>query len=449
MMNKIKKYIGVFLCLVAMVSCKEDYKYPLGGGNPIMELNEVPTTAFFGDSIPFNVYVSDDGKELSTLKVHLYFSGDLVSETVIRTKEYGHYNGKIYVPFLKNIPDGTAQLKFVLENVGMVKKEQQKDLALSRPDFPYLTLIDLDGEEYRMEKESLYHYSVIGNFPQALRAHIKSPKVGENGNELIFGKSVDNQIIVGETSDLISFSGTETAYEVTFNILTYAHGPLVEMTFDGEDMIALDADSYYVQKTLTQGQTIQVTGVELAEWWGDPDYFTKGTDGSLTFLPMSGEYRVVANTESKSFAVTRMEDENEATLGDDGHGALWLMGWGIGSPLLDSQFGWNPGAAYCVAEISSKKYQFTGVAGPEHGSSFGQRFRLDYLDFKFFFQNDWGGEFSSLTLAAGSESLIKLTSSWNIGLADGVTLEEGATYVLTVDLTEGNDNGVVSFEKKL
>lgn len=449
MMNKIKKYIGVFLCLVAMVSCKEDYKYPLGGGNPIMELNEVPTTAFFGDSIPFNVYVSDDGKELSTLKVHLYFSGDLVSETVIRTKEYGHYNGKIYVPFLKNIPDGTAQLKFVLENVGMVKKKQQKDLALSRPDFPYLTLIDLDGEEYRMEKESLYHYSVIGNFPQALRAHIKSPKVGENGNELIFGKSVDNQIIVGETSDLISFSGTETAYEVTFNILTYAHGPLVEMTFDGEDMIALDADSYYVQKTLTQGQTIQVTGVELAEWWGDPDYFTKGTDGSLTFLPMSGEYRVVANTESKSFAVTRMEDENEATLGDDGHGALWLMGWGIGSPLLDSQFGWNPGAAYCVAEISSKKYQFTGVAGPEHGSSFGQRFRLDYLDFKFFFQNDWGGEFSSLTLAAGSESLIKLTSSWNIGLADGVTLEEGATYVLTVDLTEGNDNGVVSFEKKL
>lgn len=448
MMNKIKKYIGFFLCLVAVVACKEDYEYPLGGGNPIMTLNEVPTTALFGDSIPFNVHVSDDGKALSTLKAQLYFSGDLVSETIIRTKEYGNYNGKIYVPFLKNIPDGTAQLKFVLENVGMVKNEQQKDLALSRPDFPYLTLVDSDGEEYRMEKESLYHYSVTGNFPQALRARIKSPKVGENGNELIFGKSVDNQIIVGETADLISFSGTETAYEVTLNVLTYEHGPLVEMTFDGEDMIALDADSYYVQKTLTQGQTVQVTGVELAEWWVDPDYFIKGTDGGLTFLPMSGEYRVVADTESKSFAIARMEGENEATLGDDGHGALWLMGWGVGSPSLDSQFGWNPGAAYCVAEISAKKYQFTGIAGPEQGSSLGQRFRTDYLDFKFFFQNGWGGEFSSLTLAAGSESLIKLTSSWNIGLADGVTLEEGATYVLTVDLTGGNDNGVVSFAKR-
>lgn len=86
--------------------------------------------------------------------------------------------------------------------------------------------------------------------------------------------------------------------------------------------------------------------------------------------------------------------------------------------------------------------------GVEHGSSFGQRFRTDYLDFKFFFQNGWGGEFSSLTLAAGSESLIKLTSSWNIALADGATLEEGATYVLTVDLTNGNDKGVISFEKR-
>src|SRR5690606_35135819 len=322
-------------------------------------------------------------------------------------------------------------------------------LDLSRPDFPYLTLVAEDGEEYRMEKESLNQYSVTHDFPQSFRAHIKSPKVGAYGNELLFGKSDTDEIIAGESVDLISFSGTAiSAYDVTFNTLTYEYGPVVEMTFDGADMIPLDADRYSVQKAFTQGQTIEVTGIELADWWSDPDYIRQETNGLLTFLPVSGEYRVIADMEAKSFSVTRMNGEEEATLSEDGHGALWMMGWGVGSPSLDTQFGWNPGAAYCVAEISPKTYQFTGIAGPEHGSSFGQRFRTDYLDFKFFFQNDWGGEFSSLTLAPGSENFIKLTDSWNIGLADGVTLEEGTTYILTVNLTAGNDNGIVSFEKQ-
>lgn len=443
------KYIVLFLFIASVVACKEDYEYPLGGGNPVMELQEVPATALFGDSIPFSVNVKDDGTQLSTVKVQLYFSGDLVSETVIRTKEYGNYSSKIYVPFFKDISDGTAQLKFVLENVGMVKNEQEQDLDLSRPDFPYLTLVAEDGEEYRMEKESLNQYSVTHDFPQSFRAHIKSPKVGAYGNELLFGKSDTDEIIAGESVDLISFSGTAiSAYDVTFNTLTYEYGPVVEMTFDGADMIPLDADRYSVQKAFTQGQTIEVTGIELADWWSDPDYFRQETNGLLTFLPVSGEYRVIADMEAKSFSVTRMNGEEEATLSEDGHGALWMMGWGVGSPSLDTQFGWNPGAAYCVAEISPKTYQFTGIAGPEHGSSFGQRFRTDYLDFKFFFQNDWGGEFSSLTLAPGSENFIKLTDSWNIGLADGVTLEEGTTYILTVNLTAGNDNGIVSFEKQ-
>ena len=129
------------------------------------------------------------------------------------------------------------------------------------------------------------------------------------------------------------------------------------------------------------------------------------------------------------------------------------MGWGIGSPSMDFQFGWDAGSNYCVPEISSKKYQFIGTTGPEHNSVFGQRFRYDYISAKFFFQNGYGGEFSQLTLADdGTKSLIRLTDSKNIELLlDGndkpIPLEEGATYALTVDLSAGNVKGVVSFKK--
>ena len=440
--------LGVAM-LMAAYSCKKDADYTYQIGEPVIELKSDVSTALFGDSLVFTVHVSDNQVALSTVKAQLFFTEDMVSETVIRTKENGDYTGKIYIPYLKNIPDGTATMKFVLQNISQKITEQSFDIALSRPDFPCLTLVDEEGEEYLMKRESLYNYSVTGRFPASLSATIKSPKVGDYGNELLFGMAGDGQMTQGLSVDPINFAGLEgEAYNVTFNTLTYEAGPVVEMTFDGEDMFPVDANSYSVQKSFTQGQTIEVSGTDLADWWINPDYFTNEGDGNLTFLPVDGEYRVVAHTDKKHFSVSRMKGDNEATLGNDGHGALWLMGWGVGSPSLDSQFGWNPGAAYCVPEVSSKKYQITGIAGPEHGSSFGQRFRADYLDCKFFFQNDWGGEFSSLTLAQGSENLIKLTSSWNIGLADGVTLEVGATYVLMVDLTAGNDKGIISFEKR-
>lgn len=50
-------------------------------------------------------------------------------------------------------------------------------------------------------------------------------------------------------------------------------------------------------------------------------------------------------------------------------------------------------------------------------------------------------------MASGTEALLKLTDSKNFELANDVKLEEGATYVLTVDLTAGNDKAVISFKK--
>ena len=409
----------------------------------IVFILSVWSIALYGDSLSFTVNASDDEVPLSTLKVQLYYGEEQVSETVVRTKNSGaDYSGKIFVPYYPDIIDGRGTLKFILQNIHFTTTEMEQEVVLSRPDFPYLTLVDESDNEYLMKKTSLYNYSATGKFPSDLKAYIKSPKVGDNGNELTFGLDNDNRIRQGEGLNPISFEGNDAeAYEVTFNTLTYEVGPLTQITFDGEKMKADGADAYSVQKTV-------VTGLDMTGWWLNPDYFALESDNTLRFLPVSGSYKVVAHMSGKYFSIVRMNGENEATLSDDGHGALWLMGWGVGSPSQDYQFGWNTGQNYCMPEVSSQVYKFTGKAGPEKGSSFGQRFRYDYISCKLFFQNGYGGEFETVTLANdGTASLVKLTDSYNIELADGVTLEEGKEYVLTVDLTGGISNAIVSFKE--
>lgn len=450
-----KKSIYIILALagiLGMNSCSDDEYL---AGNPDMEFITGKVSALYGDSLPFTIKASDLEVPLSTLKAKLFYGEEQVSETVIRTKTSGSdYTGKVFIPYYPNVIDGRATLKFVLQNIHFTTTEMEQEVVLSRPDFPYVTLVDEMGEEYLMKRQSLYNYSVTGRFPQDLKAYIRTPKVGENGNELTFGWDNDNLLTEGKNVNPISFSGTAAEpYEVTFNALTYEVSPLVNVLFDGEKMTAQDANTYLIQKSFTQGQSIVVTGIDMNGWWINPDYFRKESNGILTFLPMDGKYRVVANMKQKYFGVSRMDGDKDAGLSDAGHGALWLMGWGVGSPSMDFQFGWDAGSNYCVPEISSKKYQFTGTTGPEHNSVFGQRLRYDYMSAKLFFQNGYGGEFSQLTLADdGTKSLIRLTDSKNIELlldADDkpIPLEEGATYVLTIDLSAGNDKGVVSFKK--
>lgn len=146
-----------------------------------------------------------------------------------------------------------------------------------------------------------------------------------------------------------------------------------------------------------------------------------------------------------------MDGSTPARLTDDGHGAVYMMGWGCGNPSLDSQFGWDTGKAFGLAEASPKVYRFTAIAGPEKGSYIGQRIRTDYIGIKFFWQKGWGGEFAkdnNLTIAEDSKSLLKISESGDINLADGVKLEDEATYVVTIDLTNGNSKGIISLKKQ-
>lgn len=216
----------------------------------------------------------------------------------------------------------------------------------------------------------------------------------------------------------------------------------------GTKLTTSDNSYYEGTVTLSQGDYLNVNGLSgLDEYYADPDYFIFDEDANdFKVNVISSDYKVKINKASKTISAIMMYGGEEATF--DNGGAIWLMGWGVASPSMDSQFGWNPGAAYCMTQIAPNVYQFTGVAGPEKGSSVGMRIRTDYLSFKFFLQDGWGGELSgdnALTLTEGASSLLK--DSGNLELADGVNLEEGATYRITVDLTAGVAAGTIDMVK--
>jgi hypothetical protein len=675
---KLKYFIPALILPALLWSCNDD---ELLLGNPVINYQDATETAHFGDSLSFTVNASDAEVALSTLKAQLYYGDEMVEETVIRTKESGKdYSGKIYLPYFANVPDGTATLKLVLQNINFTITEQEYPIRVTHADYPYLTLQTEDGEEYRMTKTSENLYGVSGKFAQKLKAYIIAPKVGENGNELVFG--YENSAISVGAESMIPFSSSRGGkFTIEFNTRTFEASPFSTLKFNGYEMETVDDNNAQVDMALTNGQTISLEGfTSIGDWWIDPDWFTRNSDGSLTFTAMSGNYRVIANQKLQYFRVEtllngspaslqsdgsgaiwvigqhfgkpsvntnevgwvtesavcmapvadkvyqltlvggktvktseinfkfyggamswndefkhtrlsstssivkvgdgtthddgnlyladgatlkentiyvfqidctagvdkavlsvteageqafeekpiymngekmttgdnsiytiitqlapgstisfnsvssldeyyfdpdylsydadndvitflplagtyqvtldklngvvsaqRYEGTSPASLTTDGHGAIYLMGYGAGSPNLDKQFNWDTSLAYGMAEVAPKVYQFTGQAGPENGSEIGQRLRYDYLGIKFFWQKGWGGEFSgdnNLTLAAGSEKILKVTSTGDINLAAGAQLEVGATYVITVDLTAGNSAGVLSIVKK-
>ena len=220
--------------------------------------------------------------------------------------------------------------------------------------------------------------------------------------------------------------------------------PAPDIFFGNDKMEVTDTDIYKSEQVFTQGQMITVTGIDnLNEWWIDPDFFEKQSDGALKFLPINGDYRVTANAVLKYFSVMALKDGKPAKLQDDGTGAIWAIGKGIGKPsVTSSEVGWEPGKALCLAQVAPKKYQLTLKAGETLKTS-GD---WEAISFKFFHQNDWGGEFGNYANSILVEQL-KLADSGNLEMQDNEAFEEGAVYRFTIDVTNGNANADLKVEK--
>jgi hypothetical protein len=97
-----------------------------------------------------------------------------------------------------------------------------------------------------------------------------------------------------------------------------------------------------------------------------------------------------------------------------------------------------------MAPVEPKIYRMTAIASGEQGSG---QIRSDWIGFKFFYQDDWGGEFNKAKYVEMSgiiPDVISISDSGDFGLASGKTLKDGSTYVITIDCTNGPDNAKIS-----
>ena len=99
----------------------------------------------------------------------------------------------------------------------------------------------------------------------------------------------------------------------------------------------------------------------------------------------------------------------------------------------------------CLAPIGGKKYRVTVVAGTT--------VKADNINFKFFHQKNWGGEFKHTDLSSNSDIVFvgdgtNGRDSGNLGLVAGKQLEAGKTYVFTVDLSQGNNAAKLEVVRK-
>ncbi len=437
--------LGTF-ALVVVSSCKKDEKYTYQIGDPKIELKSDVSAAHFGDSLAFNLHVSDTEVALSTLKTQLYFTDDKVAETIIRTKDNGDYSGKIYVPFLKDIPDGKATIKFILQNISQKTTEQSFDIELSRPDFPYLTFVT-GSKSYRMEKTGRNEYAAKENFPFAVKGYIQAPKVGAQGNSMNFGW-VNNAVALGSTLDIPFSNSTSGVYSIAFNTLNYQASPfIIAYAINGTVFTRLDDTHFKAELNMTKGNPVTIDGIEdLKDWWIDSDFFSQAADGTITFNGTSGKYRITANFALKYFVVEAMDGNDLAKLQEDGTGAVWIIGEGVGKPKVSSnQVGWNTDKALCLAPLGNKKYQITLKAG--------ESINTDNINFKFFHQKGWGGEFGSTDVTTSSDIVFvgdgkNGRDSGNLGITTGKVLEAGKTYIFTLDLTAGNKKAVLTVVPK-
>jgi len=447
-MKNIKYLLLVLMSITLITSCKED-DYDMSPGNPVLEVKTPFANAYFGDNIQFTAVVSDN-VPLSTLTVKLFYGDKEVAKTVIRTKENGEYSGTIVAPFFKDIPDATATLEFTLMDTHLTSVTKPYDLPLSRPKFPYLILVTPSATYPMLPTEVPYEYAATEAFPNIeLPAYIKAPVISENGNELTFGWD-DGEVTQGVITDIPFMSPRAGVFSVFFNTKTFKAGPFFEIDVNGELMSMVDKENFRVDINVGKNDTLKIKGIDdISDWWADPDFITRTSenDNEFIFLPITGKYRIIANTKHKYFRFEVMIGSALATLQDDGTGAIWVIGDSFGKPHWQQNYvGWNTDNAVCTAPIGDLKYRLTLVAG--------ETLRPDFLNFKFFHQRGWGGEFLATTLSTNSD-LVKIgdgsggsnNDNGNIYLKEGVALEEGATYEFIIEVSAGK-NGILTITKK-
>ncbi|MBO4634827.1 MAG: DUF5125 domain-containing protein [Bacteroidales bacterium] len=446
-----KKLLYIVLAAGVLYACqKKDYNYPIGTVDPNVpgpvQTITCDQSAQMGTEFSFSVSLEDQ-QALSTLKVELLFDETVVADTTIRTKATGtEYKGKLPVPFLINIPDGTATARFTAQNIKFGTSVENKDVAVSRPEFRYLTLNTVAGTSHRMEPKGNHVYEAYGDFAAAMDGFITTAPFGDDYRTLTFGLGASGIELNGKSA--IPFAnGGAGKYTISFNTKTWKGSPFVTLYInETEAMLDPESGNYAATLNLTKGMQMSASGYAegFEDFILDPDFFTD----DFKFNAADGLYKITIQLDKKFFLVEKMANQSDYASLSDGN-AVWLIGANYGKPVFCGHDWWTS-EGLCLAEVAPNVHQISFVAG--------QGIKTDNLNVKFFHQKGWGGEFGSADYATvNGGGLIRVgdktesdlpNDDGNIYLLDAdTTLEDGATYRFTLDLTAGEHAAVLTFTK--
>lgn len=463
-MNRIIKISTLSLfSIIVLAACQREFQFEFAQSGPDMVIS-CDESVNLGGKIDFTVDITDDVYPLSQLTVSLYADLDVegsapVPEAVFvtRTKDPGTYAGKLTVPFSQNTRNGNMALVFEAVNTHLGYTYDTLYVAVSRPEYEYLTLKMEDGSEHRMEKKQVtstpaafsdsYWYGYTGNFPAECKAVIVAPKY-EDVPEMTFGWG-GTGIQPGKDEYITFSNGLAGDYEVAFNTFSWDGSPFVVLEVNGVQTSTVAKDKYAAVVELGQNDEILIEGYAAGfeGWTIDADYMEMtDSDGKFKFLAVDGQYKFIIETKNEFIRVERMKNNTDlATLNEDGTGAVWLIGNSkVGKPTMAQGADWNPeNGGLCLAEVSPKVHQITLVAGVQ--------LSCDNVNFKFFHQKTWGGEFGFDNISTDSDTFYVSgpdSDSGNIFLKEGKTLNLGDIWRFTVDLTgySGGSGAVLKAE---
>ena len=135
-------------------------------------------------------------------------------------------------------------------------------------------------------------------------------------------------------------------------------------------MAQLGVDNYQLDIDPAQGPRQTLGGADaFTPAWINPDFFEAASATSVKLLPVTGKYRITANLATRVIdaLVLNADGSGLATLSDDGHGAVYFIGYGIGSPAAVNEPGWTTEKGVCVPESAPGIYDDSpGGSGRQH-----------------------------------------------------------------------------------
>lgn len=449
-MKSIFRCFALAFLIAGAVGCDDDKELETTDVGPVMTVVSRSENVLMGDSVRFEVTL-DDAIALSTLKGELYFDEEKVSDVEIRTKQNGTYKGALAVPLFKDTPNGTATLKLLGQNIRFGLTTQVFDVAVTRPNPEYLTLVTEDTE-YRAERTADYTYELTTELPMSVSGYFKTPALGSEGTVLTFGWDSAAKALAFGVTDPIPYTYLNAGeWTISVNLKTFETGPFLVPVKFGDSYMEMTDNGYALVLDLANGSSYAISGLDgIDEYTADEDFFEM--DGnSLKLVALSGNYRVMIDSKNKFIYAEVYKDGAPASLQSDGTGAIWIIGEKIGKPTLENQVGWSTEKALCMVPVEPGKFRITLVAGTSVGT--------EAINFKFYGgAHSWNDEFKHDRLSSTSDIVGVGTGEkdaegngpddGNLYIKEGKALEEGKTYLFTIDVTAGNDKAVLSVVEK-